>query len=219
MRRLKKMSDNKARLIIISAPSGCGKGTLLNKVFGDSDAFYSVSCTTRDPRPEDIEGVTYHFLTEEEFEKMIADDGFLEYAKYSRNYYGTPKKPVEDNLAAGRDVLLEIETQGAFKVKAVRSDAVSLFILPPSVAELDRRLHKRATEEEDVIARRVAEAAGEIAKAEQYDYVIMNDDLDAAVADLTDVVKGIKGDENAIARFSPKNEEIKKMIREVLENA
>lgn len=213
------MSDNKARLIIISAPSGCGKGTLLKRVFGDGNAFYSVSCTTRDPRPEDKEGVTYHFLTENQFEKMIDEDGFLEYAKYSEHYYGTPKKPVDENLAAGRDVLLEIETQGAFKVKAVRPDAVSLFILPPSVAELDRRLHKRATEDEETIAKRVSQAAGEIAKADQYDYVIMNDELETAVADLCDVVDAIRGDAKAAARFSPENEEVKKMIREVLENA
>lgn len=213
------MSESKGKLIIISAPSGCGKGTLLQRVFGDSDAFYSVSCTTRPPRPEDKPGETYHFLSKERFEEMIGEEGFLEYAKYSENYYGTPKKPVDENLAAGRDVLLEIETQGAFKVKALRPEAVSLFILPPSVAELDRRLHKRGTEKEETIALRMAQAAGEIARADEYDYVIMNDELEDAVADLRAVIDGIKGAAEPADRFSPKNEDVKKMIKEVLENA
>ena len=154
-----------------------------------------------------------------EFEKMIAEDGFLEHAFYSGNYYGTPRKPVEDNLAAGKDVILEIETNGAFQVKKLRPDASSLFILPPSVAELDRRLHKRATEDEETIQKRVAQAAGEIEKSDRYDYVIMNDDLDKAVEDFCAVIDGIRGVKEAAVRFSPENEDIKKMIREVLENA
>ncbi len=215
------MSENKRapKLIIVSAPSGCGKGTIMHKVFNDDEVFYSVSCTTRPPRPEDIAGVTYNFLTVGEFEKMIAEDGFLEHAFYSGNYYGTPRKPVEDNLAAGKDVILEIETNGAFQVKKLRPDASSLFILPPSVAELDRRLHKRATEDEETIQKRVAQAAGEIEKSDRYDYVIMNDDLDKAVEDFCAVIDGIRGVKEAAVRFSPENEDIKKMIREVLENA
>ncbi|MBR0530939.1 MAG: guanylate kinase [Ruminococcus sp.] len=215
------MSENKRepKLIIVSAPSGCGKGTIMHKVFNDDEVFYSVSCTTRPPRPEDKAGVTYNFLTVEEFEKMIAEDGFLEHAFYSGNYYGTPRKPVEDNLAAGKDVILEIETNGAFQVKKLRPDASSLFILPPSVAELDRRLHKRATEDEETIQKRVAQAAGEIEKSDRYDYVIMNDDLDKAVEDFCAVIDGIRGVKEAAVRFSPENEDIKKMIREVLENA
>ncbi|MBQ9541637.1 guanylate kinase [Ruminococcus sp.] len=215
------MSENKRepKLIIVSAPSGCGKGTIMHKVFNDDEVFYSVSCTTRPPRPEDVAGETYNFLTVEEFEKMIAEDGFLEHAFYSGNYYGTPRKPVEDNLAAGKDVILEIETNGAFQVKELRPDASSLFILPPSVAELDRRLHKRATEDEETIKKRVAQAAGEIEKSDRYDYVIMNDDLDKAVEDFCAVIDGIRGVKEAAVRFSPENEDIKKMIREVLENA
>ena len=215
------MSENKRepKLIIVSAPSGCGKGTIMHKVFNDDEVFYSVSCTTRPPRPEDKAGETYNFLTVEEFENMIAEDGFLEHAFYSGNYYGTPRKPVEDNLAAGKDVILEIETNGAFQVKELRPDASSLFILPPSVAELDRRLHKRATEDEETIQKRVAQAAGEIEKSDRYDYVIMNDDLDKAVEDFCAVIDGIRGVKEAAVRFSPENEDIKKMIREVLENA
>ena len=214
-----KMEKREPRLIIVSAPSGCGKGTIMKEVFKNDDVFYSVSCTTRDPRPEDKEGVTYHFLTVEQFEKMIAEDNFLEYAKYNQTYYGTPRKPVEENLAAGKDVILEIETQGAFQVKELRPDAYSLFILPPSVNELDRRLHKRATEKEETIRKRVSQAAGEIAKADKYDYVIMNDDLDAAIEDFKAVIDGIRGVKDPAVRFSPENEEIKNMIREVLENA
>jgi guanylate kinase len=150
---------------------------------------------------------------------MIAEDNFLEYAKYNQTYYGTPRKPVEENLAAGKDVILEIETQGAFQVKELRPDAYSLFILPPSVNELDRRLHKRATEKEETIRKRVSQAAGEIAKADKYDYVIMNDDLDAAIEDFKAVIDGIRGVKDPAVRFSPENEEIKNMIREVLENA
>ena len=214
-----KMEKREPRLIIVSAPSGCGKGTIMKEVFKNDDVFYSVSCTTRNPRPEDKEGVTYHFLTVEQFEKMIAEDNFLEYAKYNQTYYGTPRKPVEENLAAGKDVILEIETQGAFQVKELRPDAYSLFILPPSVNELDRRLHKRATEKEETIRKRVSQAAGEIAKADKYDYVIMNDDLDAAIEDFKAVIDGIRGVKDPAVRFSPENEEIKNMIREVLENA
>ena len=213
------MKNKASKLIIVSAPTGCGKGTIMKAVFNDSDVFYSVSCTTRPPRPEDTDGVTYHFLTVEEFEEKIAEGEFLEYAKYSENYYGTPKTPVEKNMAEGRDVILEIETQGAFQVKELRPDAVSLFILPPSVAELDRRLHKRGTEDEKTIKKRVSQAAGEIAKADRYDYVIMNYDLDSAIADFRAVIDGIKGDTEPAVRFSPENEEVKKMIEEVLKNA
>ncbi len=214
-----KMEKRVPKLIIVSAPSGCGKGTIMEKAFDRDEVFYSVSCTTREPRPGEIDGKSYHFITTEEFEKMIAEDSFLEYAKYNQTYYGTPKKPVEDNLAAGKDVILEIETQGAFQVKKIRPDANTLFILPPSVAELDRRLHKRATEKEETIKRRVSQAAGEIAKADKYDYVIMNDDLDAAIDDFKAVIDGIRGVKEPAVRFSPKIEKIKNMIREVLENA
>ena len=213
------MKNNDPKLIIVSAPSGCGKGTIMASAFENCDVFYSVSCTTRSPRPEDIPGKTYNFLTVEEFEKMIAEDGFLEHACYSGNYYGTPKKPVDDNLAAGKDVILEIETQGAFQVKELRPDTASLFILPPSIAELERRLRKRGTEDEETIAKRVSQAAGEIAQADKYDYVIMNADIDKAVEDFLAVINGIKGVAEPATQFSPENENIKEMIREVLENA
>ncbi len=214
------MDKREPKLIIVSAPSGCGKGTIMHRVFNDNEVFYSVSCTTRDPRPsEDKPGVTYHFLTIDEFKQMISEDGFLEYARYSDKYYGTPKRPVLDNLAAGKDVILEIETQGAFKVMNIRPDAHSIFILPPSIKELERRLRKRGTEDEETIKKRVAQAAGEIEKADKYDYVIMNDELDDALADFRAVIDGIRGDAPEAVKFSPVNEDIKNMIREVLENA
>ncbi|WP_242836198.1 guanylate kinase [Ruminococcus albus] len=214
-----KMEKREPRLMIVSAPSGCGKGTIMERAFKENEVFYSVSCTTRGPRPGEVPGKSYHYITTEEFEKMIAEDSFLEYAKYNQTYYGTPRKPVEENLAAGKDVILEIETQGAFKVKELRPEVSSLFILPPSIKELRRRLHKRATEDEETIEKRVAQAAGEIAQADKYDYVIMNDDLDPAVEDFKAVIDGIRGEREPAVRFSPKNEEIKNMIREVLENA
>ena len=208
---------NSARLFIVSAPSGCGKGTILHKVFSDDKAFYSVSCTTRSPRNEDTDGVTYHFIDKERFEKMIAEGGFLEYAIYAGNYYGTPRAAAEKNLAEGKDVVLEIETQGAFQVKKLMPEAVSVFILPPSIKELERRLYKRGTESEDVIAKRVSEAKGEIEKADKYDYVIMNDDLNDALRDFELVISSVKANDNRAEKFKALN--MKDVIEEVLKNA
>jgi guanylate kinase len=213
------MNDCKARLFIISAPSGCGKGTLIAQLNREFDIFNSVSCTTRSPREGEIDGVHYNFMTTEAFEKLVADDGFLEHAGFSGKYYGTPKQPVEENLARGRDVLLEIEPQGAFQVKAKRPDAVMIFILPPSVSELDRRLHKRAAqsgETQEQITARLATAEGDIKRAYDYDYVMMNDALEDALCDLKTIFTNAKtgGD---LSKFSAANR--KTMIDEVLQNA
>lgn len=213
------MNANNAKLIVVSAPSGCGKGTILREVFKNREVYYSVSCTTRPPRVEDKEGVTYYFLTAEEFEKKIEEKGFFEYAKFSDNYYGTPVEPVEENLAAGRDVVLEIETQGAFQVKKLRPDAVLIFILPPAIRELDRRLRKRNTETEEVILKRVSQAEGEIEKACKYDFVIMNDELETAIEDFNTVLNAVKNNDDSADRFRPENTDIKNMIRGVLDNA
>ncbi|MBR1863423.1 MAG: guanylate kinase [Ruminococcus sp.] len=210
---------NDAKLIVISAPSGCGKGTNLARVFEDRDVFYSVSCTTRAPREGEKDGVNYHFLTNERFEEMVKNDEFLEYAGFSDNYYGTPKKPVEENMALGKDAVLEIETKGAFQVKKLREDAVLIFVLPPSIAELDRRLHKRGTEDEETIAKRLSNARGEIEKSVDYDFVIMNDELEDAVRDLETVLESVRAGDGAANRFSPVNEDIKNTIKGVLENA
>lgn len=180
---------NKGRLIVFSAPSGCGKGTMLEEICKDDKFSCSISATTRAPRVGEVDGVNYHFLTREAFEKLIAEDGMLEYAQYCENYYGTPLKPVNDMLDAGKNVILEIEVQGAMKVKALRPDALLIFVLPPSIAELRRRLLKRGTEELDVIEKRVSQATREIDEAVNYDYVIVNDALEDAVADFKAVIK------------------------------
>ena len=183
---------SKGLLIVVSAPSGCGKGTLLAEVLKNDSFYYSVSATTRAPREGEVNGVNYHFTSKEDFEKLIASGGVLEYARYCGNYYGTPRKAVEDKLAEGKDVILEIEVQGAMKIKQSCPEAVFVFILPPSVETLKERLEKQGTETADVIAKRVAEARGEIEKAYNYDYVIVNDDLDTAVSEFINAVEAEK---------------------------
>lgn len=216
MRRTTKLYKNNAKLFVISAPSGCGKGTILGEVFKNRDVFYSVSCTTRSPREGEVDGVHYHFITDDGFKKMIDENEFLEHAGYVKHFYGTPKKPVFDNLEQGRDVVLEIETNGAFQVKKAFPEAVLMFILPPSVKEIERRLKKRGTETEEVIQNRVSEAAGEIAKAVDYDYVIMNDGLEEAVDDFVTVMNSVKAEDGAADKFKAENEDTKKLIDEVL---
>lgn len=200
---------NRGLLIVVSAPSGCGKGTLLAEILKDKDYYYSVSATTRSPREGEVDGVNYHFTTREEFEGLINSDGMLEYAQYCGNYYGTPKKEVEKKLSEGKNVILEIEVQGAMQVKKIAPEGVFVFILPPSVSELKKRLLKRGTEEIAVIEKRVAEAVGEIKYAEKYDYVIVNDDLAKAVEDFKTVISAEK--------MRTKNS--KEIIDEVLKNA
>ncbi len=200
---------NKGRMIVVSAPSGCGKGTVLAEILKDDSFFYSVSATTRLPRVGEVDGVNYHFISVEEFEKRIADDDMLEYAKYCDNYYGTPKKILEEKMNEGINVILEIEVQGAMKVRELCPDAVFIFIMPPSIKELDRRLRKRGTETDEIIAKRVAEAAGEIKKAENYDYVLVNAALEDAVKDFKTIVKA----ETMKTAYS------KNLIDEVLKNA
>lgn len=200
---------SKGTLFIVSGPSGCGKGTVLAEILKQDNVYYSVSATTRTPRPGEINGVNYHFLSKDEFEKLIENGGMLEYASYCGNYYGTPKKPVEDMLAEGKNVILEIEVQGALKVMEKCPEAVSVFILPPSLKELRRRLHKRGTETEEVIEKRIGEAAGEIRKAVNYDYVMINGELEIAVSNLLSIINSQK----------LKKENSEYLIDEVLENA
>lgn len=200
---------SKGTLFIVSGPSGCGKGTVLAEILKQDNVYYSVSATTRAPRPGEVNGVNYHFLSKEEFEKLIENGGMLEYANYCGNYYGTPKKPVEDMLAEGKNVILEIEVQGALKVMEKCPEAVSVFILPPSLKELRRRLHKRGTETEEVIEKRIGEAAGEIRKAVNYDYIMINGELEIAVSDLLSIINSQK----------LKKENSEYLIDEVLENA
>lgn len=211
---------NNAKLFIISAPSGCGKGTLIAELNKRFDIYNSISCTTRKPREIDKEGVTYFFKTREQFEQMIAEDAFLEHAEFSGNCYGTPKAPVEENLTEGRDVLLEIEPQGAFQVKKKRPDAIMLFILPPSVASIERRLRRRAVESgetEEQIQKRLTTVVPDVKTAYDYDYVMVNADLNKAVEDLVTIFKKAKDGGEGLEAFKADN--MKETIDEVLKNA
>lgn len=179
---------NRGLLFVVSAPSGCGKGTILSEVLKDDKFFYSVSSTTRSPRDGEIDGVNYNFKTCEQFEQLIASDGMLEYARYCDNYYGTEKAPVEKKRLEGKNVILEIEVQGAMQVKKNCPEAILIFILPPSVSELERRLRKRGTETDEVIAQRVSKAAEEITQAKKYDYIVVNAALEKAVEDFKAII-------------------------------
>lgn len=179
----------KGLMFVVSAPSGCGKGTILGEILKDPRFYYSVSATTRAPREGEENGVHYFFKSREEFETLIAEDAMLEYAEYCQNYYGTMKAPITENLEKGRHVILEIEVQGAMQVRKLCPDAVFIFIAPPCLGTLEERLLKRGTEKPEVIAERVAQAERELSFAKQYDYVVVNDVLDEAIADFKAVVR------------------------------
>ncbi len=184
---------SKGLLFVVSAPAGCGKDTILEQVLAKEDNVgYSVSATTRAPRPGEVDGTHYFFLTRQRFEEMIANGEVLEYTEYCGNYYGTPRKGVEAMLAEGKDVVLKIEIEGAMNIKKMFPDCCLVFILPPSMHELERRLRKRGTEDEPTIMRRIAQAKNEINAAVNYDYFVVNDDLDDAVNDLIAVIRGEK---------------------------
>lgn len=172
-------------LIVISGFSGAGKGTLMKRLIEDYQNYaLSISMTTRPPRQGEVEGREYFFATREQFEEKIAQDGFIEYASYCGNYYGTPRAYVESQLAAGKDVILEIEIQGAMKIKEKYPDALLLFVMPPSAKALYSRLTGRETETEEVIQKRLSRAAEESVGIEGYDYVMINDDLEQCVRQL-----------------------------------
>lgn len=182
---------NKGILIVLSGFSGSGKGTIMKELmhrYSDQYAL-SISATTRDPRPGEIDGVEYFFRTKEEFEGMIERDELIEYAKYVENYYGTPKAYVEEQLAAGKDVILEIEIQGALKVKEKFPDTVLMFVTPPSAEELKKRLVGRGTEEMSVIESRLSRAVEEAQGIEAYDYLVVNDDLDECVEEVHSIIR------------------------------
>ena len=177
------MNKKKGILIVVSGFSGAGKGTIMNQLMKEYPDTYalSISATTRSPRPGEVHGKEYFFLSEKEFEDMIESGALLEYAQYVDHYYGTPKSYVQQQLEAGKDVILEVEIQGALKVKKANPDALLLFVTPPSAKELKRRLAGRGTEEESVIDSRLSRAWQEAQGVEDYDYLVVNGDLEEAV--------------------------------------
>ncbi len=179
----------RGKLYVISGPSGVGKGTLVSKLLDmRDDVVLSISATTRSPRPGEVDGKNYFFLTKEKFKDLIDADGFIEWAEYASNFYGTPLDFVEEQLAAGKNVILEIEVQGAFQVKEKLPDATLIFIEPPSMDELERRIIGRGTESEDVIESRMRTARVEMERKMEYDIAVMNDDVDSAVARLSECI-------------------------------
>ena len=187
------MSDIQRRglLIILSSPSGAGKSTLAKRLMAwDPTLSFSVSATTRNPRPGETDGVEYYFKTKPEFEAMVDAGDMLEHAEVFGNFYGTPKGPVEASMTAGRDTIFDIDWQGGQQIRrsSLANDVVSIFILPPSIADLESRLRGRAQDSDEVIANRMAQSRDEISHWAEYDYVIVNRDVDAAEAELKTIL-------------------------------
>ena len=184
--------DREGILLIVSGPSGSGKGTVVREVVKEDNYALSVSVTTRRPRPGENEGEHYFFKTKDEFKKLIDDEMLLEWAHFCGNYYGTPEDAIREWLGQGKNVLLEIEVQGAEQVMNHRSDLVSIFITIPSMEELERRLRDRGTETEDKIQGRMAVAQRELTRAFRYDYVVLNDEVDLAVKRIHTIIDAEK---------------------------
>jgi guanylate kinase len=177
-------------VLILSSPSGAGKSTLTRNVVNEREALLSISVTTRPRRPSEIEGVHYRFIDKEDFLAMRDRGELLEWAEVHGNYYGTPRRPVEQALAAGADMIFDIDWQGTRQVvKAMPEDVVTVFILPPTMAELKTRLERRAEDPPEIIERRLENARSEIERWQEYDYVLVNDDLDRAFKDLTAILR------------------------------
>ena len=201
---------NKGQLIVVSGPSGSGKDTVISKAIEKmgEKAFLSVSMTTRQKRGNERDGVDYFFVSTDEFLSHVQSGDMLEYAKYGSNYYGTPIAPIRERMNNGETVFLNIEVQGGASIRKLMPEATQVFIIPPSMKELERRLYKRATEDEEAIKKRMNIAIEEIERACEYDYIVINDDLDDAVDELLSIINGNK----------IKNQNIKETISEVLNN-
>lgn len=201
---------SRGNIYIISGPSGSGKDTILKEVLKiRSDVFFSISHITRKMRVGEVEGDKYHFISREEFEEQLAKNAFLEYNEYSGNYYGTPKAPIEEHLSKGDDVVIECDVNGASALRDILPDVTSIFIMPPSFEILRKRLVGRGTETTEQVERRMNEALNEIRRADEYDYIVVNDDLESAVEDFLTVLNCNK--------LILKNQ--KHIIDEVLKNA
>ena len=199
---------SKGTLIVISAPSGAGKGTVISKLLEkENNLWLSVSATSRTPRTNDKEGVTYYFYSKEEFENKIKEGYFLEYAEYAGNYYGTPKKFIEEKLNKGIDVILEIEIQGAMQIKKLIPEALFIFIMPPTLEELKRRLVGRNTDSKEKIIERFKIAYKEINEVSKYNYVVVNDEVNNAVSKIQAIIKAEKCRVDRIEEVLLNNEE------------
>ena len=179
----------KGKTFIISGPSGVGKSTVLRELFKDrDDLYFSISATTREPREGEVDGVHYHFIDLKRFQELIEEDALLEYAEYVGNFYGTPKKFVDKAMNDGKDVILDIEVQGALQVSAKRPETVRIFIAPPSWEELERRLVSRGTDSEEKIQKRLVRAKAELQTADVYDYFVINDSVERAVREINAIM-------------------------------
>lgn len=179
------LSDDPSLVLVVSAPSGAGKSTICRELLGrNEDIVFSVSTTTRDRRPDEVEGEDYCFVNDEEFDEMVAEGEFLEWANVHGECYGTSREVVLDELRANRDVVLDIDVQGARQIKEILPSAVLIFIVPPSMEELERRLNNRDTETPEEIQKRLTNARREIQSVDLYDYVVVNDEVEEAVSDL-----------------------------------
>lgn len=184
------LKNKEGLLVVISGPSGVGKGTICKEYFNQhKEAFLSVSATTREPREGEVDGKSYHFFSYEKFNELVKEDYFLEWADFCGKRYGTPKKPVFDCIAEGKDVVLEIEVQGAMQIRAKHPEGVYIFILPPSMEELRSRLEGRGTEPQEVIEKRLAAANQEIACGKKYNYYVVNDTVENAVDRINKIIE------------------------------
>ena len=202
---------NKGLLVVVSAPSGCGKDTIINEIVKDmgDDASISVSMTTRDMRVGEAEGINYYYVSKEQFEENIRNGEMLEYTTYGSNYYGTPVGPVKEKLKNGKVVFLIIEVEGGENVKKIFPDCVKIFVIPPSMEVLEKRLRGRGTDKDDVIRERLEIAKTELQRATEYDYIVENDALEEAVEDVKTIIRAEKLRTNIMQT----------KLREVIENA